>query len=348
MDDFGRFLAKAGFDLTSMIVAKKVYDAFFKRYERPDYTITPGLIHYDLYKNMLPREEFYFKSHGTELKGYYYNNKSDKLIVLAHGFHSGADDFLPIILYLFKNGFDIFTYDVKGTYDSKGDSTDGFCRFLVDNEAAIKYVQKEKKFKGKKLYLLGHSCGGYAVTAVLNLVKDVKAVASISGFSNGFTLLMEKGSQYAGELATQGVHKDFIDYYQKRIFGKYINYLGVDGINKTKVPIFLAHGLEDEVIDYDLQSLVSKRKELKNSNITYYFGTGLLAKHCSILYSENSNEYQEVVNKELKRIEKEYRRDDDKQKEEKAKYLATVNHYLFSEINYTLFDQIISFFKSAK
>lgn len=347
MNDFGRFLAKAGFDLTTMVVAKKVYDAFFKRYERPDYKITPGLIRYDLYKEVLPREAFYFKSKGTDLRAYYYPTKSKKIIILAHGFHSGADDFLPVILYLTKNGYDVFTYDVKGTYDSKGNSTDGFCRFLIDLESAVKYVQKDRRFKGKTIYLLGHSCGGYAVTAVLNLVKGIKAVASISGFSNGFTLLMEKGSQYAGELATQGVHKDFLDYYQKHIFGKYINYLGVDGINKTKIPIFLAHGLEDEVIDYDLQSIISKRKELTNPNITYYFGTGLLAKHCSILYSENSNEYQEEVNNELKKIEKEYKRDKEKQLEEKANYLEGINHYLYSEINESLFNQILKLFKEA-
>ena len=348
MNDFTRFLAKTGFDLTQMIVAKKVYDAFFKRYEKPDYKITPGLINYELYKGVLPREEFYFKSQRTELKGYYYPNKSKKLIVLAHGFHSGADDFLPIILYLVKNGFEVFTYDVKGTYDSKGDSTDGFCRFLIDLESAVKYVQKDRKFHGKNLYLLGHSCGGYAVSAVLNLVKGVKAVASISGFSNGYTLLAEKGSQYAGEFATEGVPKQFLDYYQKHIFGRYIDYLGVDGINKTNIPIFLAHGMEDEVIDYDLQSLISKRDELKNPNITYYFGTGLLAKHCSILYSENSNEYQEEVNDELKRIEKEYKRDKDTQYQEKEKYLKSVNHYLYSEINQPLFDQIIKIFNDAK
>lgn len=347
MNDFTRFLAKAGLDLTTMVVAKKAYDIFFKRYERPDYRITPGLINYELYKNMLPREELYFESRNADLKGYYYPANSNNLIILAHGFHSGADDFLPIIYYLNKNGFDVFTYDAKGTYDSKGKSTDGFCRFLIDLESAIKYVQKNKKYKGKDLFLLGHSCGGFAVTAVLNIVKGIKACASISGFNNGYTLLMEKGSQYAGELATQGVHKDFLDYYQKHLFGKYINYLGINGINKSKIPVFLAHGMEDEVIDYDLQSLISKRDEITNPNVTYYFGTGLLAKHCSILYSENSNEYQEEVNNELKKIGKENKRDKDKQIEQKIEYLKSVNHYLYSEINYPLFDQIIKFYKEA-
>lgn len=341
-------IAKAGLTVAALIVAKKVYDSFFRRYERPDYKITPGLFNYNFYASILPREMITFPSKNATLQGYFYQcNKSDKLIVLSHGFHAGADDFLPMISYLVKNGFNVFAYDVRGTFSSSGSSTVGFCRWLVDIDYALKFVQGNRRFKHYSIYLLGHSCGGYAVASVLNIRKGIKACASISAPNSGFTLLIEKGSQYAGEFASQGVPKQFLDEVQKRQFGKYTEYTSAGGVNASKTPVFIAHGLEDEVIDFDLQSLVSHKKEFTNPNIKYYYGKHNQAGHTSILFSERSNDYQKEVNKKFKELEKEYKKEKDILYEKKKEYNATIDHYLYSEINYSLFDEIIKFFNEA-
>ena len=342
-------IAKAGVKIAANIVARKVYDSFFGRYERPDYNLTPGLINYDFYKSSLKRELMKFKSKDATLQGYFYENESSKdLILLAHGFHAGADDFLPHIAYLVQKGYSVFTYDMSGTYDSTGRGTIGFCQWLVDCDYAVKFVQSDRKLRKLNLYLLGHSCGGYAVSSVLALKRHIKACAAISAPNNGYTLLLEKGTQYAGEFASQGVPKDFLDSYQKKLFGKYIEYSGVRGVNSSKVPTFIAHGMEDEVIDFDLQSLISHRDELTNKNVKFYFGTGSHAKHTSILFSDRANELQERYEKSLKVIKKEYKKDDVKLLENKSALCNNINYQTFSEINYDLFDQIIEFFKENK
>ena len=342
-------IAIAGAKIAANIVARKVYDSFFGRYERPDYNVTPGLINYKDFESFLPREKMHIKSKDATLQAYFYENASSKdLILLAHGFHAGADDFLPVIAYLVQKGYSVLTYDMTGTYDSTGKGTIGFCQWLVDCDYVIKFIQNDKKFKKLNLYLLGHSCGGYAVSAVLSLKKHIKACATIAAPNNGYTLLLEKGTQYAGEFANQGVSKDFLDSYQKKLFGKYCNYSGLQGVNSSKVPTFIAHGLEDEVIDFDLQSLISHRDEMKNKNLQFYFGTGSQSKHNSILFSDHANELQESFEKSAKLVKKEYKKNKEKLVEEKNALCLNINNHEFSEINYNLFDQIIEFFKAHK
>ena len=138
--------------------------------------------------------------------------------------------------------------------------------------------------------------------------------------------------------------KDFLDKYQKDLFGKYVNYTAIDGVNNSKVPNFIAHGLNDEVINFELQSLISHRNEITNKNVEYYFGQGSQAKHTSILFSDNANEMQMRIEKEFKDIDKKYKKDEERAYQEKAKICSEINHYLYSEINYVLFDKIIEFF----
>ena len=72
-----------------------IYDKMFPRYERPDYSLTPGLICYDRLNNLIEREEIYYPSDDVFLTGHHYRCKKPKgLVVIAHGLHSGADDYL--------------------------------------------------------------------------------------------------------------------------------------------------------------------------------------------------------------------------------------------------------------
>ena len=70
-----------------------IYDSFFKRYERPNYDIYPGLYCYDRVSSTLKRETFKIKSGKNNLQAYYYPAENSRgLAVLTHGIHAGADD----------------------------------------------------------------------------------------------------------------------------------------------------------------------------------------------------------------------------------------------------------------
>lgn len=320
------------------------YNSLFSRYERPDYALKAGNYCYERVRGRLYREEFYFPSDKELLKGYYYPSGNSKgLVVVAHGFHAGADDFIPIIEYLVKNKFSVFTYDLTGTYDSKGDGTVGWCQSLVDIDYALRYVSSNAPYNLQPCFLLGHSWGGYAVTSVLAIHKNVKACAGIAPMNNGSTIMVEKGCQYVGNFAK--LPKPVIDIYQKKLFGDYVRYNGVKGINSTSIPVLIAQGVEDKVITYDKQSVIAHRSEITNPNVVYYETEGLQGGHESILNSVNALIYQSEVNGKLLKLKSDLGRK--LTYEEQVEFYKTVNHDLYSEVNYELMDKIIETFNSV-
>ena len=324
--------------------ATELYDSFFKRYDRPDYAIVAGIRRIE--QTELTREEFFFPSDKVKLKGYFYPAEEEKgMVVFSHGLHTGCDDYLPIIEYLVNNHYSVFGYNYKGTYESEGESTVGMCESLVDLDHALNYIKSEAKYANKKVFLLGHSWGGFATAAVLSLHKEVAGAACIAPFNNGYTLIEEKGSQYAGKFASEGVPKAFLGAYQKFLFGKYTNYDGVKGINSVTVPVLIAHGVEDKIIDYDLQSIICHRDEITNPNVEYYVGTDSHAGHESIWLSGAAAKYREEVKCGLEELEKS--KGEKLTYEEKVDYYKKVDDRLYSEINYELFDRIISTFDKA-
>ena len=332
-------VAITGMSALSVIGAKKLYDSFFKRYERPDYAVTAGLYNYELLRTTLPREEVSFYSGDAKLKGYYYTAKDSKgLVVLVHGIHAGADDYLPIVEYLIQNKYNVFSFDWTGTYDSEGKSTIGMCQAVVDLDNALKHVKSEERFSSQPLFLLGHSCGGYAVTSILSVHDGIKACASISGVNNCYKIILEKGKQYGGTLASEGAPRVFLDAYQAMLFGDYIKLNAVKGINESGIPVFVAHGENDKTISFNSQSIICHRAEITNPNVEYYVGTGATDGHDSVWHSARSAAYRIEVDKAAAKI-KDYK--------EKVEFYKTVDNRLYSEINYELLDRIIAMYNNS-
>ncbi len=329
-----------GATVSSVIIA---YDAVFPRYERPDYNLKAG--QYCIERmGKFPREEIWIDSEGNNIKGYVYCVKKSKgLVVLAHGIHAGADDYLPIINYLLKNKYSVLAYNCTGTYESEGESTVGMCQSLVDINNVIEYIKSNPKYNKMNIFTMGHSWGGYAATAVLALQSDIKGCAVIAPMRNGATMMIEKSEQYVGKLAKAAT--PIFNTYQKMLFGNYCDYDAIVGINKSNIPILIAHGVDDTVITIDGQSITAKMNEITNPNVVYYYGTGLQGDHNNIWHSEASACYQLKVDSELKLME--IKKGNPLTYEEKKEYYKNINHELYSEVNRELMDGIINLFNNA-
>lgn len=333
-----------GFSGTVIGSSLIAYNALFSRFERPDYALCAGNYCYARISKQLYREEFYFPSNKAQLKAYYYPSEQSKgLVVIAHGYHAGADDFIPIIQYLVKNHFNVFSYDLTGTYDSEGESTVGWCQSLVDLDFALKYISHTVPYNTQPLFLLGHSWGGYAVASVLAIHKNIKACACIAPMNDGSTIMLEKGEQYVGKLAN--FPKPVINAYQKILFGKYVQYNGVKGINATDIPVLVAQGIADKVITYDGQSIFAHREEIYNPNVRYYEGAGLQGGHESILYSINAIAYQNEVQSQLEKTKNQKHEKFTYEKE--VEFFKGINHELYSEVNQDLMMKIVNMFNNA-
>ena len=85
---------------------------------------------------------FFFPSDRWKLQGYFYPCKGAKgMVVVCHGMHAGADDYIPFIEYFVRSGYAVFTYDCQGTYASQGDSTVGMCTPLVNLDHALTFIE---------------------------------------------------------------------------------------------------------------------------------------------------------------------------------------------------------------
>lgn len=342
----GAVAALAGFGFSGVAVtsAMLAYDAIFPRYERPDYTLKPGVYCYDRADASLKREELFFPSDKYQLKACYYPAENSKgLVVVSHGMHAGGDDYLPIIEYLVARGYSVFSFNYKGTYESEGQGTVGMCESLVDLDHALDYINATEPYRSMPLFLLGHSWGGYAVTSVLGIKKNIKACAAIAPMNSGYTMFVEKGEEYAGKLSN--IPKPLLNAYQKILFGKYVKYSGHESINTTTIPVLIAQGVDDKIITFDGQSVTAHRKEITNPNVTYYIGKGFNGDHDDIWHSVDSVAYRAEIQSELKlmAINKGSSLTDDERRE----FYKTVDHKRYSAVNEELMELIIKTFDNA-
>ena len=268
---------------------------------------------------------------------------SKGLVVVSHGLHAGADEYLPLILEFTKGGYAVFAYDVTGTYSSGGESTVGMCQSLVDLDRALTFVKGCGIGQNQPIFLVGHSWGGYAVTSVLALHSDVKACVAIAPVNSGPDMIVQKGEEYVGKLAY--VSKPVLDVYQRVLFGKYVSYDGVKGMNSTDIPVLIAQGVDDTVVTMNGQSVTAHRNEITNPNVSYYYGKGSQGTHTGIWHSDASEEYQRKIASELKLLEMERGRA--LTDEEKAVFYQSVDHRLYSEVNKELLELIFDTFERA-
>lgn len=333
-----------GVSVTTVLTTICIYDSFFDRYYRPDYSLYPGMYCYDRFGGSLPRETFSIPSGDNMLAAYYYPAEASRgLAVLAHGFRSGADDYLPLIKAVVDRGYSVLTYDVTGVYSSGGDSMIGMCQSLRDLDRVLTFAGKDHRFASMPKFVIGHSWGGYAASSVLALHSEVKAAALIAPMNNGATVMLEKGEQYAGKVAYAA--KPIFASYQKILFGDYVNYNGVVGINSTDVPVLIAQGVDDTVITPDGQSVTAHLDELTNSSVTLYWGKGSQGSHTGIWHSVESEEYQRQIAGCIKKMEMELGRE--LTSSEKAEIYATVDHNLYSQVNLQLIELIIQTFEKG-
>lgn len=338
----------AGASLVTVSSTVVGYDLCFPRYERPDYSVYPGEYCYQRVSHRLQRTEFFFPAGDSSLKGYYYPSAQAKgLVITVHGFHAGADDYLPIIEYMVNSGYDVFAYDSTGTYDSEGSSVVGLCQALADLDNVLNYLKSTPHADTPKL-LIGHSLGGYAASSVLALQKNsnIKACALIAPMNNGFTMVYEKAEQFAGKIALP--NKPILDVYQRMLFDHYTEYSGVRGINSVDIPILVAQGVDDQVITYHGQSITAHKSEITNPNVFYYDGYGTQGDHNNIWHSTESANYQQQVASELNSLKKQKQKNGEELSQtELAEFYQSVDHALYSQVNKELMDKIVSLFDNA-
>ena len=241
-----------------------------KQFGRGDYTPQQftANYYYEHYENDYPRVNVSFTSGENTLQGYIYGAENDKaLLVFAHGIGSGHENYMKSLLWFVDNGWRVFAYDATGSGHSEGAGTKGLPQSALDLDAALDYVEADPELSALPRFLMGHSWGGYAVTAVLNFGHEADGVASVSGYAEPVEMIYEFAKGVVGDF--RPLIYPSILLYNKLLFGEYAGLSAVDGINSTDAPVLIIHGTEDETIGYEESAIMHKRELITDPNAEF-------------------------------------------------------------------------------
>ncbi len=307
--------------------------------------VRTAVAHYDYYEADYPRREIHFDSDGNSLLGYIYGEENTKaLAVFGHGIWSGPEDYLVLITYLVDKGYRVFTFNNTAYNGSEGESALGLPRSALDSDAALTYIESDPELSQLPKVLIGHSWGGYAVTASLNFDHDIKAVCALSGFNDPVEVTVDMGR------GTTGVFSYLLrPYYWLSIymdFGKNTSLRAVDGINKFGGPVLIVHGVEDEAIGYDFGAIIAHRDEITNPNAEYLtLDKPEMSDHNAYFNDEVAKDYKKTFLPEWEELSKQYK--GEVPEDVAAEFFGKIDLETANRPNTELFDQIVAFFDEA-
>jgi alpha-beta hydrolase superfamily lysophospholipase len=329
--------------IVMVFMIKKILLSTMPRYEKPEY---PMFITYDDIKDKYPRNEYSFKSGKNLLSAFLYGKDNTKgFIVYVHGMCPGHIGYLSDIIELVNRGYQVFTYDFTGTGSSEGSSMKGVQAQAYDLRACLKFLSKSEEFKDKDIYLYGHSMGGYAVALDVNESSKIKACVSIAGFDEPLSEIIN--TSLTNDKTRKFMKKNRFKFLSAMvlIFGFNANKKASKELKKTKVPTLVFQGNDDAVVNYQLDSIYSKKDEINNDLVEYILvDTPPHNNHSTILASTECFEYQKMKEKERIELANQY---GDKTKGYKESY-DTYDVFKGNVANQDLMNKVDSFFMEHK
>ena len=319
----------------------------FPRYDYPDrrfytyYRYDPDFI--DSY----PRENVQFTSGENLLQGYIYgaDNPDPKgLLVFAHGLTTAHEGYIDQLIWFVDQGWQVFAYDATGSGTSEGSGTVGLVQSALDLDAALTFAESDDRLNALPVCLLGHSWGGYAVTAVLNFDHDITAACSLSGYAYPIEML-DVGAEFTVGKPLAGVFHPFAAGYNRIVFGDNAGLNAVDGINKSGIPVLVMHGEHDDFVVYDRVSILSKQAQITNPRAEFVTLTGEYATHNDFFNSDASNEYIKAWNEQSNELAEQYggKIPDDV----RESLYSQVDRTIVNDINKALLEEIDDFYTGA-
>ncbi len=282
-----------------ILTVRGIFHKVFARQEKEDDAISLR------YKDMsgLVRKKVTIVSGSTHLTGYLYGEETAKgLVVVCHGIASGGEDNLSMVKYMLDDGYQVFTFDYTGVYESEGASSVGFYQAVKDLNAVMGYIEATSSLKDLPVFLYGHSWGGYTAAAELNFRHNIAGVITISGFASPMAVTKEVAKRAMPSLLAEFL-LPFAALYQRVVFGKNYNLSAVEGINSCDVPVLIMHGKDDEVIGYEGSSIIAQRSHITNPNVEYYTEARPgKSGHMGIFFTKGGTAYYLAKKEELKML----------------------------------------------
>lgn len=310
----------------SAVVLDKVFD---RRFDTPDFL--------RLYVSDFPglhAERHTFTSGENTLVGYTYSSPDTQphaTVVLAHGFGGGGQNgYREAAAYFVSRGYEVFAYDATGNDESPGE-VGGLPQGIIDLTAAIAFVKTQSALP---IVLFGHSWGGYSAVCALSYVGDIKAVASVAGFTCSTDMIEAKGVEYAGKISLTLL--PYVKSVERMRFGAHASANALDAAQNSNAGVFIAHGDRDETVPTKYGIDAYRSRFSGDPRFEFYSEE---AGHAEILYSAEGWRYTESLRREVESAAT--------PAERKQVILAIDRSKLASRLNIKMFDSITDFYERS-
>ena len=218
--------------------------------------------------NNKPHRRVYTTSYdGLRLSARYYNQNSDKTILLFHGYRSNAaHDFSCAVEMYYNKGFNILLVDQRSHSKSEGKLITFGVKEKFDVSSWLEFLISS--FGQKNFIISGISMGATTVLLALqnNLPTCVKGVIADCGFTSPKEIIIKVAKDSFHINATYLL--PILDVFCK-VFGKFsiLNESTETAVKNSKIPILLLHGESDSFVPCEMSQ---KTKQAAGEISTIY------------------------------------------------------------------------------
>ena len=186
-----------------------------------------------------------FKSRkGHDLKGFFYCYQGadpGKLIVFDHGMGNGHRAYMREIETLCKAGFVVYSYDHTGCMASGGAHIGGFAQSLADLDDCITALKHEDFLRGRELYVVGHSWGGFSTMNIGAIHREVRKIVSMSGFVSVERIVKQS-------LGPLKAYAPAIVKAEQLANPRHSRFNALESLEKTKAKVLLIYSEDDKTV----------------------------------------------------------------------------------------------------
>ena len=202
---------------------------------------------------------------GITLRGWHVpsQKKTDKTLILLHGYPADKGDILPPLAFLQKD-FNLLLFDFRYLGQSEGNYSTAGAKEVEDLLAALRFL----KSRGiTEVGVWGFSMGGAVALMAIEKAPEIRAVVAESSYAS------------LSDMALQLFRVRFINYPIAYLIGFWAKlFLGIDlrdaspaeRIRSSAIPILITHSSADAVIPFS-QAKSLQQALVNNSRAEFWF-----------------------------------------------------------------------------